>query len=183
MERANWTACVNFKLTHDNIGAEMVEANIAVEFDEPFWMDTYGSICEENDAAGFKVTHDIRHPDYFLVAYELGGNIRQKGDGHIGGTRLLCEKRSAPKKVSSNQDKHFALLTFTALNGEPIACVVTLSGVNQNPHVELGADFTKQHIGDADDPCFFENNFGEEKVLPGRPTCAFNRKIVPCFVR
>ena len=110
MDRDNCITNANFKLTHDSIKAEMVEANIAVEFDEPVWMDSRGNICEEKDATGFKVTYDIRHPDYFLVADELGGNISQKGDGYIGGTRLLCKKVSVPKKVSSNQDKHFTLL-------------------------------------------------------------------------
>ena len=61
--------------------------------------------------------------------------------------------------------------------------VITLSGVNQNQCVEVGVDFTKEHIGDADYPCFFENNFGEDKVFPGGLTCAFKGKIVPCFVR
>ena len=50
----------------------MVEANVAVEFDELVWMDAHGNICEEKDVTGFKVTHDVRHPDYFLVADEIG---------------------------------------------------------------------------------------------------------------
>ena len=106
-------------------------------------MDAHGNIYNEKDAARFKVTHGVRYPNYFLVADELGGNISQKGDGHIGGTRILCEKGSAPKKMSSNQDKHFTLLGFTTLNGEPIVCVATLSCMDQNPCVEVGVDFTK----------------------------------------
>ena len=62
-------------------------------------------------------------------------------------------------------------------------CCVIFSGLNQNPHVESGADFTKPFIGDAADPRFFEMNFGEGKVFPGGPTCLFNGKSVPCFVR
>jgi len=49
-------------------------------------MDINGHICEEKDAVGFKVTHDIMDLDYFLVADELGGNISQKSNGHIRGT-------------------------------------------------------------------------------------------------
>ena len=60
-----------------------------------------------------------------------------------------------PKKVSSNQDKYFTLLGFTALNGETVVCVAMLSGSNQNTYVEADFDFTKEHIGNADDPCFF----------------------------
>ena len=111
----------------------MVEANVTFEFDGPVWMDAHGNICKEKDAAGFKVTHDITHSDYFLVADELGDKMSQKGDGHVGGTRLLCEKELAPKKISSNQDKHFTLLGFTTLNGELVMCIVIFSDVNQNP--------------------------------------------------
>lgn len=64
----------------------MVEEKIAVKFDEPVQMDINGHICEEKDAVGFKVTHDIMDLDYFLVADELGGNISQKSNGHIRGT-------------------------------------------------------------------------------------------------
>ena len=61
--------------------------------------------------------------------------------------------------------------------------VVKSSDVNQNLRVEVGVDFTKENIGGTDDPCFFQNNFGEEKVLTGGPNCTFKGKIVPCFVR
>ena len=57
---------------------------------------------------GFLVSHYIINPDYFIVADELGG-MSQKGNGHVGRSKLLCEKGSAPKKVASNQDKHFTL--------------------------------------------------------------------------
>ena len=40
----------------------------------------------------FQRNHRITRPDYFIVADELGGNISQKGDGHAGGTRLICKK-------------------------------------------------------------------------------------------
>ena len=71
LDRANWTTHANFKLMCDNVGAEMSEDNIAVGFDEPIWMGAYGNIYEEKDAAGFKVTHDIRHPDYFWQLINL----------------------------------------------------------------------------------------------------------------
>ena len=68
------------------------------------------------------------------------------------------------------------------MNGEPVVCVATLSDVNQNPCVNVGVNFTKDHIGDTDDPCFFENNFCEDKISPSGINCAFKVKIVPCFV-
>ena len=59
---------------------------------------------------------------------------------------------------------------------------VMFSGVMQNTQVESGLDFTKTHVGDIEDPRFFENNFGPGKVFPGGPVCTFRGKVVPCFV-
>ena len=106
------------------------------------------------------MTHDVTHPHYALVADELGGNISQKGDGYVGGTKLLCEKGSVPRKITSNQDKHFTTLGFTVFSGEPAMCCIIFAGSNQNPQVESGVDFTKPCAGDASDPLFFEMNFG-----------------------
>ena len=141
----------------------MVEANVAVEFDEPVWIESDGNFCDKKDSVGFMVTHSITHPGYFMVADELRGNISQKGDMHVRGTRLLCEKVSVPKQISSNEDKHFTLLGFTTFTSEPIMRAVILTGVNQNSCFESGINFTKEFIGDAEDPCFFENNFDEGK--------------------
>ena len=99
LDRSNWKNDANFKLTHENIGAEMVEASIAVEFDEHVWMDSDGYIFDKKDSMGFIVTHSMNHFDYFIVADELGGNVSQKGDVRVGGTRLLCKKGLAPKKL------------------------------------------------------------------------------------
>ena len=65
---------------YDCVGIEMVEAGIDVEREVPIWMDSKGNICEEHEAFGCKVTHDIIHPDYAIVLDEVGGNTNQKGD-------------------------------------------------------------------------------------------------------
>ena len=70
----------------------MVEAKITVEFDVPAWMDVHANIREEKYAAGFKVTHDITHPDYLLLANELGGNTSQKGDGYVGALDFFAKR-------------------------------------------------------------------------------------------
>lgn len=101
------------------------------------------------------------------------GNMSQKDDWHVSGARLLCEKGSAPKKICLNQDKHFTLLGFTTLMGEPAMCTVIFAGANQNPYTKVGVDLTKEHIRDAEDPYCFENKFGDGKVLLGSPACMF----------
>ena len=183
LDRQNWCTYSNFKMMYDNVGDYLIEAGVAELVDDPSYQDRDGNDCDFTKSFGFPVTHRIKHPDYCLVADEVGGNVSQKGDGNVGGTRFLCEKGSVPKQVTSNKDKHFTLLGFTALSGEPAMCCVVFSGKNQNPYVEAGCDFTKEFIGDFSDPSFFENNFGEGRAFPGGPSCMFKGKKVPCFVR
>ena len=37
----------------------MVEAKVAVELSDPVWMNEYGEEVSEEDATGYKVTHDL----------------------------------------------------------------------------------------------------------------------------
>jgi len=129
LDRQNWTTYSNFKLMYDNIAIEMVDSGIAIELDTPLWKDAYGHNCEKQFAYRFKVTYDIVDPDYFLMADEVGGNLNQKGDGHVGGTRLICERGTVLKKVTSNTEKHFTILGFTTVNGEPVMCCVIIAGI------------------------------------------------------
>ena len=167
----------------NNAGEEMIGASITEEYEEPALMDRAGNVCSERDAFGFKVAHSMMHPGCFIMVDEVSGNASQKGDGCIGGKRLLCENGSVPRKVALHQDKHFTLLGFTALNGDAVMRCAIFSGVMQNPQAETGVDFTKTIIGDIEDPMFFKNNFGEGKPFPGEPTCLFRGKEVPCFAR
>ena len=50
----------------------------------PLWQDKVGNFVSEENAYGCKVTHELTDPDYCIVLDEVGGNINQKGDGHIG---------------------------------------------------------------------------------------------------
>ena len=98
LDRSNLTTYANFEQMHDNIATEMIEDGIVVELEEPACKDRNGNTCSKEDSFGCKVTHEIIHHHYALVAHELGGNISQKGDSHVGGTKLLCEKGSVPRK-------------------------------------------------------------------------------------
>jgi len=60
-------------------------AGVAVEREEPAWMNRQGNVCKEKDVFGCKVMHDITDPDYILVVDEVGRNISQKGDGYLCG--------------------------------------------------------------------------------------------------
>ena len=67
-----------------------------------------------------------------------------------------------PRKVTSNQDKHFTILSLTTLTGELAICIVIFTRAQQNLQVKTGIDFTKEYISDINNPRFFKQNFGKE---------------------
>ena len=68
---------------YEGVITELVDTKVAVERVPAAWMDRDRFECEEKDAFGCMVTHDITDPDYVLTLDEVGGNTSQKGDGQI----------------------------------------------------------------------------------------------------
>ena len=75
-----------------------------------------------------------------------------------------------------------------SMDGSPIMCAVIIKGKRRELLVESGVEWDLLHtisdtyIDDTSDAAFFEENFGDEKLFPGGPTCTFKGKQVPTFV-
>ncbi len=122
-------------------------------------------------------------PEMCLVVDEVDSNVSQKGDGHITGKKYVCEIDSIPKEQASHTDKHFTLLGFTALNGEPVLCLIIIAGIKELYEVETEIDKDANAIGDPANSNYFIKNRGKGKLFPMRPECTFNGKVIPCMVR
>jgi hypothetical protein len=171
---------------YDKITDQLVDAGLTIINDPPVHYSKDGRMvrCDASEEAySNKYTIKINFPEYCLIADELGGNISQKGNRHWGGAKYLYAKGSVLRKTTSNQDKHFTLLGFTALMGEPAIYCIIFARTIQNPHIEASIDFTKNLIGDVDNSRFFETNFNKGKLFPAGSECAFRGKKVPYFVR
>ena len=183
LDRASWSTYANFAQMYDGVIIELVDANVAVERVTPSWMDRDGFECEEKDAFGCMVTHDITDPDMVLTLDEVGGNTSQKGDGQIGGELMLCATGTTPSRKINTKDKHYTVIPITTLSGKPVMCCIIFSGLRENHLCETGLDLTKPFIGSVDDSDFVQKNSGEGKVFPGGPTTQFKGKTIPCFCR
>ena len=95
---------------YDQVYEEMEDAKVAVKLNELVWQDSKGLACEPETAMGYKVTHEITHPEMCVVMDEIGGNTSQEGDGHIGGKLLVCGKEIVPQQRVNHKDKHWILL-------------------------------------------------------------------------
>mmetsp|Transcript_15650 Transcript_15650/g.28451 ORF Transcript_15650/g.28451 Transcript_15650/m.28451 type:complete len:158 (+) Transcript_15650:1051-1524(+) len=106
---------------YNEIYAEMTEAGVAVELEEPIWVDKDGNeVNQQSQAVGRKITHRIIHPDYTLHADEVGGDTSQKGDGHVGGVKFLTAPDTIPTTGTADNDNHFTTMCFTAGNGKHV---------------------------------------------------------------
>jgi len=81
--RTNCSTYVNFGDIYDHNIEEMEAAGVAVRREEYIWMDRSGCIVDESDALGYKVTHNLIHPDMCIIGDEVGGNLNMSGDGYI----------------------------------------------------------------------------------------------------
>ena len=115
-------------LMYNEVYKEMVNAGVAVELDQPVWMDKDGNEVTESDAFGRKCTHKIIHPEMCLVVDEVGGNTNMVDDGHRGGEKFVVPKGTVPKLSAATKDSHFTVMGLTSLDGTPVMCVIVLSG-------------------------------------------------------
>ena len=173
LDRSNSLTYSNVKKMYDDVYSCMVECGVATNLDEA-----------SHDFTGDLISkHHLTHPEMCLVVDEVGSNISQRGDGHVRGRKYCCERGSIPQNKSSYNDCHFTCLGFTALTGEPVLCVVIVSGITEAYEVEVGIDVDAPVIGDPSDKDFFEKNRGKGKLYPAGPKCHFNGKTIPTLVR
>ena len=184
LDRSSATTFHNIDKMYDEVYQALVDCGAATSLDVPVYMDRDGNkVASQSQAFGCKCTHVIDHPWMCLVVDEVGSNLSQKGDGHIGGQKYVCAKGTIPQVKVQHSERHFTLLGFTALSGEAVLCLIIISGTKEHLNVETGIDATKPITGDVTDKNFIENNFGKGKLFPGGPSCEFRGKTIPCMVR
>ena len=183
LDRSNATTFTNINKMYDEVYEALVESGLATQLNESIYMDRIGNVATKHEAFGAKCTHTLDHPDMCLVVDEVGSNLSQKGDGHVGGQKFVCAKGTIPQVKVQHSERHFTLLGFTALSGEPVLCLIVISGVRQHLNIETGIDPSKPVTGNVRDKEFIDKNFGPGKLFPGGPICHFRGKDIPCLVR
>lgn len=76
----------------------MEEAGVAKKFDTPVYQDSQGNDCQSEYATGCKAIHNLTHPEIYIVMDKVGGNTRQKGDGHIGVSYWFVKRGGCPTR-------------------------------------------------------------------------------------
>lgn len=167
---------------YDHVYDEMVNAGVAKNLVEPVWIDMEGTIVDREYAYGEKWTHIPTHPHMCFVSDEVGRNISMRGDGHIGGEKLICERGMTPYKKISVKERHFTVLGITLLTGEALMCVLIISGKFPSAEIETGIDICAVDIFETTDEDDLVKNTGPGKRFPCGPIFHVNGKPIPCMV-
>ena len=182
--RSNWITYKNFKKMYKLVYSGMVKAGVAIELEEGEWQDINGQKCEEKDAHGLKVHHQLTHPEYVVHVDEVGNNTNQKDNGLVGGEKRLSNDRDSKqtggaKVACSTKDARWTTLGFTSGTGQPIMCGIIFAAEFLTPEERLGIDIFANVEGESTD---IDLNYGDGKRYPGGPKCLFRGKTIPCCV-
>jgi len=114
---------------YDLVYDQMVASGVARRLSpaEHYWVDKNGETIEsESDACGLKVEIEITHPEWIIFGDEVGTDISQKDDGHVGGQKFVTAKGTRANIKSSNADGRFTAIGLTAASGDPVMAIVNL---------------------------------------------------------
>ena len=179
--RTEWVTYNNVEIMYELIYEQMTNAGIAVELpeDEQYWVDKDGEeLDSDENAVGLKVKIKITHPEWLLFGDEVGTEISQKDDGHVGGQRFVSQKNTRANIKSSHTNGRFTLIGLTAASGDPVMCIMIFAGEELTFEQRMGDDIRVAY----DAAKSVTQNSGRGKRFPGAPTCFFRGKTIPPLV-
>ena len=175
---STWTKYQMFKQMYNCVADAMIEAGVAVRLDVLISMDREGNEVDKNMKYGLKV--DLKISNLKCVCSLMKWvvtPVRKEMDTLEEGNRFVREVLFHTNKLEK-KDNHFTCMGFTNLLGEPVLCVVIVTGKEHSFQIEAGIDYDVMYVGDVEDEDFFEKNVGEGKYFPGGPNCVYKGKVV-----
>ena len=128
LNRTNWKLFRNLCDMYENVEKHMVDAGVARPYDEPKWLNKEGEEVREEDSFGYKVKNELTHPHCCLVMDETGGDTNMVNDSAAGGVSYVGRKGTEIRSVAGKKGKRYTTIGLTALNGDPVMCVVIFAG-------------------------------------------------------
>lgn len=195
IDRSNFSNYLNFSDMYNHIQKILVQSGIAVTLNEPVPMNRNGDIVrDENNGFGFNVPIKITRPDMGLLLDECGCNLSQEYDNNYGRELYVTGKNDKAYHSISTKYHHFTVIGVTLLDGNPLMCVVIVTGKTHDVLVELGVDmdalartdisFENTVDGRVSDELLrlLKENCGEGELFPGLPSCIFKGVRIPGYL-
>ena len=83
---------------------------------------------------------EITHPEWLLFGDEVGTNISQHDDGHVGGTKFVIKKGSRVNQKSSHKYGRFTAIGITTASGDPVMAIIIFSAMELKFVQRMGHD-------------------------------------------
>ena len=154
----------------------------SVELPESDWhyVDDQGDRTTKQFAAGRLVKHKIIHPRYILHGDEVGTDMCQEGDGHIGGQKYLTIRGKRVRLVGTKSKHRFTLMCLTAATGEAVMFIIIFAAKELDFTARFGYDHQAKEPYDPTIDAY--DQIGPGKAFPGAPYCEFDGKRIPAIV-
>ena len=83
----------NMNKMYKEVYAAMTQCNVTSVFEKPQYKTVDGKVANTySEEFGLPCTHMINHSEMCLVVDEVGSELSQKGDGHVGGSLYAYER-------------------------------------------------------------------------------------------
>ena len=105
-----WSTPENLKQMYEMIYDQSVYAGVAIRLPEHehYWVNDNGERVEtEAESAGCKVTVELIHPEMVIFGDEVGTDVCQEEDGHIGGQTYVVPVGTRAEIKSSNKSSRW----------------------------------------------------------------------------
>ena len=125
--------------------------------------------------------HRLIHPNYTINVNEVGGDTRQKGDGHIGGLKFITSPLKKLTTRTADNNNNFIVMCSTYYNGKPVICLIVVIFVQKKLEHEIGI-YVFVYIVETKTILMIIKNIGPRNRFPGESNCEFRGKEVPCML-
>lgn len=92
VDKDKWTNYGNVCDMRDHVYDELIDAQVASEYESLMWQNGDGCACNEDGAFGCKVTHNLTHTNMCVVMDIKRGKISQTRKRQIRGELLVFGK-------------------------------------------------------------------------------------------
>jgi hypothetical protein len=192
MKRSEWCKQENFLAMYNNVYGNLTEKGIAKELDEEVMLDKESNITEnEEEQFGRTMKLLLTRPHMLMYVDEVGYSTSQSNDGNCSGTKYVTRKGVRPQQQNIFTDSHFTTLGRTTATGEPIMCMVIMKGA-PGPLEKIGYNCLSPDWGgedckyddeESEELLVVENMRGLDKFFPCGPTCEYNEKTTPAWLK
>ena len=169
--RTEWVTYENVDRMYDLVYEQMIRSGVAKQLEphEYYYVNSKGDKVSKLESVGLQVKVEVIHPEYILFGDEVGTDISQKNDGHVGGQKFVAAKGTRANVKSSHRDGRLTVIGLTAANGDAVMAIIIFAAEELTFEQRMGHDIRVLF----DDELTIDENSGPGKTFPGGPSCNF----------